>query len=112
MDEYINSESTTRLANLLHFIIYDAKIVQIFHRLRLNVKENDVGSFSEIIAIALKEYYKLKEDPNLKEAAGFPPPTEEDVRKAQNFFLQYGKPYIRVLLARASGYPKYIRSGD
>ncbi|MEM3871806.1 MAG: hypothetical protein QXE05_04545 [Nitrososphaeria archaeon] len=112
MDEYINSESTTRLANLLHFIIYNARITQIFHRLRLNVKEKDVGTFSEIIAIALKDYYRLKEDPNLKEEANFFPPTEEDIRNAQNFFLQYGKSYIRVLLARASGYPGYIRGGE
>ncbi|MBC7091873.1 MAG: hypothetical protein H5T50_08220 [Nitrososphaeria archaeon] len=104
--DYINDESTRRLANLLHFIIYDAKITQIFHRLRLGVKENDIGSFSEIIAIALKDYYRLKEDANLKEAASFSLPNEEDIKKAQNFFLQYGRNYIKVLLARASGYKR------
>jgi pyruvate kinase len=102
MSKLIDDISTKRLAYLLHFIIYEARNAQIFHRLRISV--NDVGAFSDVIAISLKDYNKLKEDEKLKEAAlnASSTPSEEDVRNAQKFFLQYGKDYTKILLARAS----------
>ncbi|MEM2211356.1 MAG: hypothetical protein QXK35_06105 [Nitrososphaerales archaeon] len=103
--EYLEKESTLRLGRLLHFIIYHARWTQIFHKLRIGVK--DLMTFSETIALITKEFSRLKNDPELSSYAkevtkNFP--TDEDIKEAQSFYEKYGKEYLQVLLARAGGF--------
>jgi hypothetical protein len=101
MVEEISDPSTRRLAKLLHFVIYEGQNVQFFHRLRIGTK--DLGAFSELLALALKDYNRLRSsgDDEIKQAANFEAPAEEDIRRAQELFSQ-DKNYVKILLARAS----------
>ncbi len=105
--------ATEHIAKLLHVIIFHVRLSQLFHRLRVGVR--DVGAFSEAIALALKDFQRelpklesdvrrdLGDEALSKFKAWFYGPNGDDVKLAQLAFSE-DRDYLKVLLARASGF--------
>lgn len=99
----LHDEPSKRIASVLHYLIFHAGYVQLYHELRLSV-EDDVGKFSELLSRAQREFFRLKEDDEhkkyvLREIW----PSEDDIMIVQRHHAKVGKAYLQVLLGMAAG---------
>jgi hypothetical protein len=99
----MQNDSSRNLAGVLHYLIFHARDVQLYHELRLSVGD-DVGKFSEIISRAQREILRLEEDEDHKKwISKIRRPDENDIRNVQRFHAKYKKRYIQILLGLAAG---------
>ncbi|MCR8453606.1 MAG: hypothetical protein NDP13_01280 [Crenarchaeota archaeon] len=105
----LHDEASSTIARVLHYLIFHAKNVQLYHELRLSVG-NDVGKFSELLSYAQRELYKLKDDeehgPYVRNIRW---PSENDMMVVQKHHAKFGKAYLQVLLGMVSGACKKCR---
>ncbi|MEM4488613.1 MAG: hypothetical protein QXK88_07450 [Desulfurococcaceae archaeon] len=99
----LHDEASKAIASVLHYLIFHAKNVQLYHELRLSVGD-DVSKFSELLSYAQREFYKLKDDEEHKSyIRSMRWPSENDVMVVQKHHAKVGKAYLQVLLGMASG---------
>ncbi|MEM1674844.1 MAG: hypothetical protein QXI56_08250 [Candidatus Bathyarchaeia archaeon] len=99
----LHDEASRAVASVLHYLIFHAKNVQLYHELRLSVGD-DVGKFSELLSYAQRELYKLKDDEEHRSyIRNMRWPSENDMMIVQKHHAKVGKTYLQVLLGMASG---------
>jgi hypothetical protein len=99
----MQNDSSRNLADVLHYLIFHAGNVQLYHELRLSVGD-DVGKFSEIISRAQREIPRLMRDEEHKSyISKMKWPNEGDIECVQKCHAKYGRKYIQVLLGMAAG---------
>ncbi len=105
--KYVDSEPVRNLANAIHFVTHHANNIQVFHTLRVGVKEKDHEKFNGVISIVLDTIRREKGSEDFKKwweklSRRGKLPSQDDVREVQRLFSKYGKELIMALLARAS----------
>ena len=99
----LQDDSSRSVADVLHYLIFHARDVQLYHELRISVGD-DVGKLSEIISRAQKEILRLKDDENHKDwIPRIKWPSENDIEYVQRHHVKYGRKYIQLLLGMAAG---------
>jgi len=99
----MQNDSSRNLADVLHYLIFHAGNVQLYHELRLSVRD-DIGKFSEIISRAQREIPRLIKDENHKKyVSKMRWPNESDIEYVQRCHAKYGRKYIQILLGMAAG---------
>lgn len=99
----LHDDASKAVASALHYLIFHAKNVQLYHELRLSVGD-EVGKFSEVLSYALRELYKLKDDEEHKVyIQKIMWPDENQVRTVQRHHAKFGRRYLQVLLGMAGG---------
>lgn len=99
----LHDEASKAMASVLHYLIFHAKNVQLYHELRLSVGD-DVGKFSELLSYAQRELYRLKDDEEHKSyVQNMRWPSENDIIVVQKHHAKVGKVYLQVLLGMAGG---------
>jgi len=99
----LHDEASKAVASVLHYLIFHAKNVQLYHELRLSVGD-DIGKFSELLSYAQRELYRLKDYEEHKSyVQNMRWPSENDIIAVQKHHAKVGKPYLQVLLGMAGG---------
>lgn len=99
----LHDEPSRRVASVIHYLVFHANYVQLYHELRLSI-EDDVGKFSELLSRAQREFIRLKEDNEHKKYIQREAwPSKDDIMAVQRHHARVGKAYLQVLLGMAAG---------